>query len=714
MKTLLIFCALFIGAGVSFAAEHPVQKDVRLEELKDLNGYFPFQPPADRGDWEHRSELVRRQMRVALGLWPWPTKTPLNAVVHGGEEREDYRVDKVYFESVPGFFVTGSLYRPLKVEGRVPGVLFAHGHWANGRMMDQGEDTIRREIATGAEHFEEGGRSIMQSMCVGLARMGCVVFHYDMLGYADSKQLSQELVHGFAKQRPEMNTRENWGLFSPQAEAHLQSALGLQAWNSIRAMDFLLGLPEVDPERVACTGASGGGTQTFILAALDDRLKLAFPAVMVSTAMQGGCTCENASLLRVGTGNVEFAALFAPKPQGMTCADDWTREMSTKGFPELQQLYGMYGARDKVALYRGEHFAHNYNSVSRVSFYGFLNRHFRLGLEEPILERDYERLTPAEQTVWDEQHPAPEGGEDFERRLLSSLWLDARDQLSRGAQSPARFRELCGPAMEVVVGRTIAGAGEVRYAAGSEVRHDWGIAMAGELVNESHHEVVPVVFCRPEKSNGRVVLWLSDVGIQGVVKDGTLASGVSDLLAQGFTVCGVDLLYQGRHGLAGLAGQLKETRKVANPREAAAYTFGYNRALVAQRMHDVLTVLAYLRGQSVVPASISAVALDAGVAPVLAGAVAVAGDVLDSVALDTHRFRFGQVLDLRDPSFLPGGAKYGDLPGMLALGGMDRLWITGESPEAFTSLPALTGAKLEVASGAGVPLEHVVAWLKAE
>src|SRR5690606_38873375 len=118
-----------------------------------------------------------------------------------------------------------------------------------------------------------------------------------------------------------------------------------------------------DPDRVAVTGASGGGTQTFILAAIDDRVDLAFPAVMVSTAMQGGCTCENCSLLRVGTGNIEFAALFAPKPQGMTAADDWTKEMETKGFPELQRLYAMLGAEENVMLLSATQFGHNYNYV---------------------------------------------------------------------------------------------------------------------------------------------------------------------------------------------------------------------------------------------------------------------------------------------------------------------------------------------------------------
>src|SRR5207244_947464 len=122
------------------------------------------------------------------------------------------------------------------------------------------------------ERFENGGRSIFQSLCVQLARMGCVVWQWDMLSDSDAIQIPRTVVHSFAKQRPEMNTTENWGLYSPQAEAHAQSIMGLQTWNSVRGLDFLLSLPEVDPERTAITGASGGGTQTMLLAAIDDRI----------------------------------------------------------------------------------------------------------------------------------------------------------------------------------------------------------------------------------------------------------------------------------------------------------------------------------------------------------------------------------------------------------------------------------------------------------
>src|SRR6266571_2114093 len=272
--TVRLFLSLSIAADVAAAVrrvfpEGKLPNDIRLEPLKDLDGYFPFAPPASKAEWEKRAERVRRQILLSQGLWPMPTKAPLHPVLHGKIDRGEYTVEKVYFESAPGFFVTGNLYRPKNISGKVPGVLFAHGHWADARLTESTDAELRREIADGEERFEQGGRSRFQSMCVQLARMGCVVWQWDMLGNSDSQQLSMQLVHGFKTQRPEMNTVENWGLFSPQAETHLQSVMGLQTWNSIRSLDFLLSLPEVDSSRIAITGASGGGTQTMLLAAID-------------------------------------------------------------------------------------------------------------------------------------------------------------------------------------------------------------------------------------------------------------------------------------------------------------------------------------------------------------------------------------------------------------------------------------------------------------
>ncbi|NUQ61561.1 MAG: acetylxylan esterase, partial [Pirellulales bacterium] len=156
-------------------------EDVRLRPLKDLNGYFPFDPPASLKQWEARKEDVRRQILVAGGLWPMPTKTPLDAVIYGKIDRDEYTVEKVYFQSVPGFYVTGNLYRPKNVAGKAPGVMFAHGHRQDARLHLATEESVRREIAAGAERFERSGRSTFQSLCVQIARMGCVVWQWDML-----------------------------------------------------------------------------------------------------------------------------------------------------------------------------------------------------------------------------------------------------------------------------------------------------------------------------------------------------------------------------------------------------------------------------------------------------------------------------------------------------------------------------------------------------
>ncbi|MCA9224618.1 MAG: hypothetical protein KDA47_03370, partial [Planctomycetales bacterium] len=143
------------------AGEKP--NDARLKPLKDLDGYFPFQPYESNDEWAKRAERVRTQIRVSQGIWPEPTKTPLNAVVHGKKDFGDYTIEKVYFESMPGFYVTGSLYRPKNASGRVPAVLCPHGHWANGRFYDDGEAAVKQKIAVGAEQFLNGGRSPLQA-----------------------------------------------------------------------------------------------------------------------------------------------------------------------------------------------------------------------------------------------------------------------------------------------------------------------------------------------------------------------------------------------------------------------------------------------------------------------------------------------------------------------------------------------------------------------
>lgn len=666
MKALALILALFGAAdliaqtALSARPEDQPNTDQRWEAPRDLDSYFPFTPPDTLTQWQQRSGEVRTNLLVALGLFPMPMRHPLHTVIHGLRDDGDYTVEKVYFQSLPGFYVTGSLYRPKGRTGLLPAVLCPHGHWPNGRFMQKPENEVREAIASGAESMTNAASNILQARCVQLARMGCVTFLYDMIGYADSVQIPMEVAHGFAKQRPELSALNHWGLFSAQAEMRSQSVMGLQAWNSIRALDFLCSLPEVDATRVGVTGESGGGTQTFILGAIDPRPAAVFPAVMVGTAMQGGCTCENASNLRVDTGNVEIAALFAPKPLGMTGANDWTKETLTKGYPQLQQLYQILGAPKNVQLTSLTQFPHNYNQPSRMAMYHWFNEHLKLGVNEPIQERDFKLLTSTELTVWDKDHPAPAGGPDFEAKLLRDMDEDSRQQVKKltAAELLVAWRSL--------IGRSYEKAGEVEWVANRKIDKGDYFVISGLFKNLTYHEEIPAIFFYPKNYKGDVHIDLNKEGKAVFASDAESAKeSLKDYLAAGVAVAAIDLFGQGESSVPGATNG--PVRLVANPRQAPAYTFGYNRTAFARRVHDVLSVVHHIRTDKSHPVNSVELGASAGAEHYAAAALALAGGAIDKSLVAVTDFRFASVVDYKSPDFLPGAIKYGDIPGLQAV-----------------------------------------------
>ncbi len=671
------------GDRIFYGAE-PLQ-DRRLGPLRDLNGYFPFQPPKSLAQWRQRAEYVRRRVLVACGLWPMPARPPIHAVVHSPVERDEYGVEKVYFQSAPGLYVTGNLYRPRNREGLLPVVLCPHGHWANGRFFDHGEPGVAREIEAGAERFAVAGRYPLQARCVQLARMGCLVFHYDMLGYADSVPFTEQVAHRLRAQRRELSSPDRWGIFSAQAELRLINILGLQTFNSIRILDWLLSLPEVDASRVGVTGASGGGTQTFMLAAVDDRPTAAFPAVMVSTAMQGGCTCENACYLRIDTGNIELAALCAPRPLGMTAANDWTREIETKGLPELKELYRLFGAEDRVEA-KYFNFGHNYNSVSRAMMYEFFNKHFKLGWPSPIEEKDFIPLSRDELTVWNEQHPKPPHDEEAELAMLrawDARWQEQWQQLlPRTPEDWPAFQHLLCGALDIMIGRGLPDAHEVTWTVLEERPTGNSVVTTGRVRYESAGEEIPALLISTGGPTTGVVIWIHPQGKSSLLSEsGEPVAAAAAWLQRGMAVLSVDVLYTGEF----VGGQaLQQTRRVDNPREIAAYTLGYNQPLFAQRAHDVLSAVTVAR-KLAGPAGWVALVAVVEAAAWSAAACVQAAQAIDRLALWTGAFRFAPITDIRDPNLWPGAVKYGDLPGLLGACAPVPLTLGGE-PE----LPELT------------------------
>jgi hypothetical protein len=368
---------------------------------RTLDDRFTAPRYSSRDAWAQRASTLRTHVLASAGLVPMPEKTALNPIIFGDVTRDDYVVSKVFFESLPGFFVTGNLYRP-KGDGPFPAVLSPHGHWTYGRL----ENT---QTASGP------------ARAIGLARLGFVVFAYDMVGYVDS----QQLPHTFGGRREQL-----WGL----------TLAGLQLWNSIRAIDFVETLPYVKRDAIGATGESGGGTQTFLLAAADDRIRVAVPVNMISLHMQGGCLCENLPGLRLDTNNVEIAATIAPRPMLMISATgDWTKETIEVEYPAVRSIYELLDAPDRVRAIRIDA-EHNYNKPSREAMYAWMVRWLK---NAPAGERLAERgftVEPLQNLLVFYDRPRPQNA--VTQAQLTERWIASAKTQLETSDSRQRFMAL--------------------------------------------------------------------------------------------------------------------------------------------------------------------------------------------------------------------------------------------------------------------------------
>ena len=324
-------------------------------------------------EWQQRARTNREAILRGVGLLPPPKKCALNPIVRNPRQYDGYTVENIAIESLPGLFVTGSLYRPTGGAGPFPAVLSAHGHW--GSRDDYGRF-----------------RPDMQKRCGTLARMGAIVLAYDMVGYGDWA---------------------NAGWDHRRADA-----LKIQMWNSIRLLDYLCERADVDPGRIAITGASGGGTQTFLLAAVDDRIAVSVPVVMVSAHFFGGCVCESGMPIHKSrsheTSNTDIAAMAAPRPQLLiSVGGDWTKNTPDVEFPYIRNVYRLYGAESRVENWHLPDEGHDYGWSKRIGAYRFLAKHLGLSLanvigrdgridESPVAIEKIEDLY-----VFNDDHPRP-------------------------------------------------------------------------------------------------------------------------------------------------------------------------------------------------------------------------------------------------------------------------------------------------------------------
>lgn len=518
MRTLL---TLFIcGALHAQTPEQIPAQDARNREIPNTDTHFTTRTYKTLAEWQVRRAHLRKQILSATGLLPMPPKNPLNPQIFGRIENKTYSIEKVLLETLPGYYLGGNLYRPMKPApaGGFPGIVSPHGHWTYGRL----EHTVLASVP---------------ARCINLAQQGYVVFCYDMVGYNDTVQTP----HDFGTPAEQL-----WD-FGP---------LSLQLWNSIRAVDFLASLPGVNAARIGATGASGGGTQTFLLAAVDDRIQYSAPVNMISAIMQGGGLCENIPNLRLDTFNVEIGAMMAPRPMIMVSATgDWTKNNLTEEFLAVRAIYQLF---DKAANVEAMHqdAPHNYNQLGREAVYRFFGKHVLGESDEAKVKESGIRLEKLQDMLALHNRTLPANALDYAG--LFAQWVRTAQTLVQNITDRDQLREM------------------MEFALGAE----WPERVVSRAKGEK------IEFGRPGRGDrvagfwlpgeGRQVLFIHPAGAEAARNSPEFAA----LVRTGRPVYTIDAF---------------QTGAAVAPRDREAKMFlTFNRSDDANRVQDILTVLRWL------------------------------------------------------------------------------------------------------------------------
>jgi dienelactone hydrolase len=554
-------CVAVCGAAFeSRSAPSLPPKDLRAATVRDLNTPRTFPAVASKAAWQARAKDIREQILVSCGLYPFPEQTPLNEKITGRIERDGYAIEKVVFESFPGVFVAGNLYRPLgQGTGPFPGVLNPHGHWGNGRMADEANGSI-------------AGR------CINFAKAGMVAFTYDMFGYNDTMQFGPHrsiLTDG---------TAQLWGL----------NLMGLQTYNSLRALMFLMSLPDVDPARLGCTGESGGGTQTFMLGAIADNVAVQAPIVMVSHSMQGGCLCENAPGLRVEYSNMEIAAVPAPRPQILVAASgDWTKTTMTIEGPGIAGVYRHFAATNRLRYVLFD-FPHNYNKATREAVYPWFEHWLsRAPLKDKRDEFPFKKEPDTDLRVFPGTNAVAPGA-ITEAAFIQSRINEATAQLAalrpHDKRSLQEFKDSLLPLWKHTLqlqfppeGLVVEKPDPLPYGAYTVTR----IALG----RDGRGDRLPAALLTPKDDKlGRTVILAHPDGKSPFLAANGAAQGLArQLVLDGCAVLVLDTF---------LTGELSDAAASASRIVTRNYFATYNRTDLQERVQDLVTAAAYVRADS--------------------------------------------------------------------------------------------------------------------
>ncbi len=365
----------------------------RLYRYRNIQSVFPLPDWGTLAQWKRKRQQIRQHLWLTTGLNDRTTAFRAKGRVIKTFEHQGIDIENIRVETLPGLYVMGNLYRPKNPSGKLPLVLHPHGHGMHSRTEPLGHGSVPHRAMNHAFH-------------------GFAAFAWSMIAHAND---AMQIAHRALLTGNEKRVCNLLGL----------SVFGLQTNNSMKVLDYLLTRRDIDARRVGCTGESGGATQTYFLAALDDRIKVAAPAVMLSGHFQGGCVCENTPLLHLDYSTVDYAALIAPRPLFLTgCTGDWTHHMKERELKSLQELYALYGKDELIdGFYQDE--AHNYDRRSREHVLAWMTRH----LVDPSFSRrrvpESKKPIPTREQLLVHDTPVPPVSNAVtSQKALIEMWRD--------------------------------------------------------------------------------------------------------------------------------------------------------------------------------------------------------------------------------------------------------------------------------------------------
>lgn len=473
-------------------------------------------------EWQQRQQWLRRNLQEAVGAFP--EKTPLNAKVTGVHRKVGYRVENIIYESMPGLYVTGSLFIPggLKKGEKAPAVVYCSGHSANGYRSPA-----------------------YQRVMLNLVKKGFIVFAFDPVGQGERLEYYDTASR---KSRHKWPSNEH---SYPGVQVFMTgNTLAMyMIWDGIRAVDLLLTRKETDPARIAITGRSGGGTQSAYIAAFDDRIKAVAPENYITNFSRlfqsiGPQDAEQNFLNGIARGldMNDLLMVRAPKPALMitTTRDMFSIQGSTEAAAEVSAMYAAYGKKEDFMMVTDDA-PHVSTKKNREALYAFLQKH--LGQPGSPLDEEVQPLSAQELQVTPtgQVHTSMKGETIFSLNLKTAQ-KKHETLLAARKQMPA-YRPAMLDAAQRISGYHAPRTDKAPVFTGRLQRD--GYVIEKFFMEGEGNYVIPYLLMKPDHAVNKAILWLTPAG---KAADAALGGEMERLVKNGFTVLAPDLLGTGETG----------------------------------------------------------------------------------------------------------------------------------------------------------------------